>query len=140
MGLLDRDDVVEVERLVAVRRAELFFERDGLLGRGQRVGGHLAQALVAEGALEREEDGDGEEVAEGERRLVERAREHLRHGVGQVRLRRLEASERAIELVARARRVVGQLLLDGGRASTMPRPRTAAPGGSPRLSPTCPRC
>jgi hypothetical protein len=113
VGLLEGDNVVQIEGLVAVRRAELLLEGDGLLGRGERVGRDLAQPLLAEGALEGQEDGDGEEVAERERRLVERLRERLRHGVREVRLRRLEAGEGPVELLARARRVVGQLALDG---------------------------
>ena len=58
-GLLDRDDVVEIERLVPVRGAELFFELDGLVGRVECVHGDLAQPRVAERTLEGQPDGDG---------------------------------------------------------------------------------
>jgi hypothetical protein len=123
--LLDRHDVVEVERLVTVRGAELLLELDGLFGRLESVAGDLSQARRAEGPLEGEPHRDGEKVAEGERRLVEGLRENLGDGVGDLRLRHLEAGKGAVQLVAGSGGVVGQPELDlferGGVDDGIPR-------------------
>ena len=99
--LLHRDHVVGIEGFGRVGAAELFVQRQELDGRADLLVRDGVEVLAV-GALEGEPDGERQEVAERERRLVERLTERFGEVRCQRRLRALEALERFIELCARA--------------------------------------
>jgi hypothetical protein len=94
---IDSDHVVGVDRLRWVGAPELFVEAQELAGRADLLLRHGVQVLALR-ALEGEPDRERKEVAERERRLVERLTEHFGEVRGEGRLRALEALEGLVEL------------------------------------------
>src|SRR5258708_15711762 len=111
IGLLHRDDVVRVDRLGGIDAPQLFVERERLLGRNELFLGDFGEAAL-EVSLEREPNGERQEVAERQRRFVDGPAERASHALGDRRLRRFEASERAVESVARDLVLVSEIALD----------------------------
>jgi hypothetical protein len=90
---------------------ELFVEGQKLLGRDQLVFGHFVDVLAV-GAIEREPDGQRQEISERERGFIEGAAERFGNVGGQRGLRTLEALEGVVELSARFFVIVGQAVAD----------------------------
>lgn len=97
--LLHGDHVVGIDGLRGIGAPELLVEAQELARRADLLLRHGVEVLALR-ALEREPHGEREEVAEGERRLVERLTEHFGEVRGEGRLRALEALEGFVELSA----------------------------------------